>query len=210
MSTHWAVILADGGAAAGVVVAFGAARFAQLSNRKSIAVTSTMATVEVDRRRAERVPRLAGRLERWGNGGDSLLLSVWLESPEALAKIRVVVQEARNMDGPVGFKPGQNGVGIEMPWPQDQDDLQGVLPAWRGDSLRPLADWEQRMAPGTAAVWQMAMRDTVVMAGGCAAIRLKAMCWADRDGERWEVAIPVAISDRAVAQIDAACKNSDR
>jgi hypothetical protein len=111
MSTRWAVILADAGAAAGVIVAFGAARFAQLSNRKPIKVTSTMAAVEVDRRHAERVPRLAGRLERWGNSGETLQLPVWLESSEALPRSRVVVQEARNMDGPVGFRPWRNGVG---------------------------------------------------------------------------------------------------
>jgi len=209
-STHWAVILADAGAVAGVLVAGAAARFAQLSNRKSITVASTMAAVEVDRRSAERVPRLSARLESWGNGSDNLLLSVWLETSEALARIRVVVQEARNMDGPIGFRPGQIGVGHELPWPPEQDELEGVLPAWRPDTLRPVADWEKRMPPGTAAVWGMDLRRTADMAGGCSAIRLKALCWADRDSETWEVAVPVTISDRAKELINDACKHSDR
>lgn len=47
------------------------------------------------------------------------------------------------------------------------------------------------------------------MAGGCAATRLKAMCWAGRVGETWEVAVPVTISEQARNPIDVACKYAD-
>jgi hypothetical protein len=212
MGTDWAVILGSIGAGtgvAGVAVAAAAIRFTWVTSRQSIAVASTMAGIEHERRHAERIPKLTARLERWGSGSEDLLLAVWLESSEALAKLRVVVQEARNMDGPVGFKPGQDGVAMELPWPAKQDALEGLLPAWRADVLRPLADWPDRIAPGTAAVWQMQLRRTADMAGGCAAIRFKALCTAD-DGQAWEIAVPVTISDMARELIDTASKNSDR
>lgn len=56
----------------------------------------------------------------------------------------------------------------------------------------------------------MELRRTADMAAGCAAIRFKALCWADQDGQTWEVPVPVTISDAARELIDAACKNSDR
>lgn len=208
-STHWAAILGEVGIAVGICVAAVAARFAQKTSSRSVKVTETMATIENDRRYAERIPRLSGRLEAWGAGSEDLLLSVWLETPEALGRLRVLIQEARNMDGPVGFKPGQTGVDHELPWPQEHDETEGVLPAWRPDSLRPVADWPDRMAPGSAAVWGMQLRRTADMGGGSVAVRLKALCWADRDDQVWETVVPVTFSDRARDMIDTACKNSD-
>jgi hypothetical protein len=208
-TTHWAAILGDAGVAVGICFAAVAARFAQKTSSRSVKVTETMAAIEKDRRHAERIPRLTARLEAWGTGSEDLLLSVWLDTPEALGRLRVVVQEARNSDGPVGFKPGQNGVGHELPWPQEEDEVEGVLPAWRADSLRPVADWTDRMAPGSAAVWGMQIRRSADMAGGSVAVRLKALCWADRDDQMWEIPVPVTFSVRAQDMIDTACKNSD-
>lgn len=208
MDTHWAAILGDAGVAVGIAAATIAARFGYKTSKRSVQVTETMAAIENERRHAERIPRLTARLEAWGNGSEDLLLSVWLETPEALGRLRVVVQEARNMDGPIGFKPGQNGVGHELPWPKEQDDAEGILPAWRADSLRPLADGPGRMAPGSAAVWGMQIRRTADQAGGCSAVRLKALCWAERDDQVWEIPVPVTFSDRARELIDEACRKS--
>ena len=211
MSTHWAAILADAGVGVGVAAASTAAWFAQKTSRRSVTVTETMAALEIERRHAERIPRLAGRMQAWGNGlGGDLLFSVWLETPEALRRLRIVVQEASNMDGPVGFKPQQNGVRNDLPWPPEQDAAEGIFQAWRADSLRPVADWPDRMAPGTSATWQMQIRRTADQAGGCAAVRLKALCWADRDDEVWEVPATATFSDRAADLIDTACKDSNR
>jgi hypothetical protein len=49
--------------------------------------------------------------------------------------------------------------------------LTGIFQAWRADSLRPVADWRDRVAPGTAATWQMQIRRTASSAGGCQAVR---------------------------------------
>jgi hypothetical protein len=53
----------------------------------------------------------------------------------------LVVQEASNFDCPVGLTPGQEGVGWEWPWPPNMDALEGIQPAWRVDSLRPVGEW---------------------------------------------------------------------
>jgi hypothetical protein len=98
-----------------------------------------MASIEEDRRKTERVPRLSARLESWGiSGQGSFGLSVWLESPEPLARIRVVVQEARNMDCPLGFSVGQSGVANELP---PELEAEGIRPMWQKDTLRPIAEW---------------------------------------------------------------------
>lgn len=159
MSTHWAAILGDAGVGVGVTVAALAASSAQRTSNRSVKVTETMATPERERRHAERIPRLTGRVQSWGNGlGGDLLFAVWLETPEALRRLRIVVQEASNMDAPIGLKTQQHGVRNDLPWPPEQDVTEGIFQRWRSDSLRPLADWPDRMAPGTAATWQMQIR----------------------------------------------------
>jgi|HubBroStandDraft_4_1064222.scaffolds.fasta_scaffold74282_1 hypothetical protein len=50
-----------------------------------------------------------------GEGSRDPRLNVWLESTEALSRLRVVVREARNNDGPIGFKRGMDGVPNEVP-----------------------------------------------------------------------------------------------
>lgn len=208
---HWAAILGDAGVAVGIFVAAVAARFAYKTSKRSVEVTETMAAIEAERRHAERIPQLTGHIQSWGNGlGGDLLLSVWLESPEALARLRIVIQEGSNMDGPIGFKRGQHGVRPQLPWPPEEDDANGIFQAWRADSLGPLADWPDRIAPGTAATWQMQVRRTASQSGGRQAIRLKALCWAERDGQTWEVPVSVTFSDLAREIIDEACKDSNR
>jgi hypothetical protein len=56
----------------------------------------------------------------------------------------------------------------------------------------------------------MQIRRSADMVGGSIAVRLKALCWADRDDQAWEIPVPVAFSCRAQDMIDTACKNSDR
>ena len=166
-----------------------------LGSSKAIGVSKTVAGIEQDRRHAERVPRLSARLECWATGQDGFALSVWLETPEPLARIRVVVQEARNMDSPVGFKRGQAGVANELP---PVLAAEGILPAWQTDSLHPLAESQERMAPGTAAVWIMQLRSTAGMSAGTDGVRFKALAWAERDEQVWELPLPVTITDNAI------------
>jgi hypothetical protein len=166
-----------------------------------------MAAIERDRRSTERVPRLSARLEGWGNGQDSFVLSVWLESPEALSRIRVVVQEARNLDCPLGFSRGQNGVSNELP---PNLEVEGIRPAWQAETLHPLADSIDRMAPGTAAVWQMELRRSASTSAGADGVRFKALAWAERDDQHWELPLPVSMTDNARALINGAAAQSGR
>jgi hypothetical protein len=207
VSTPWGEIVPDGIGAFGVVVAADAAWLSQRASSRSVEVTETMAAIEKDRRASERVPRLSARLENWGTGQDGFALSVWLESPEPLARIRVVVQEARNMDCPLGFKRGQYGVANELPL---MLDAEGVRPAWQTDTLHPLADWNDRMAPGTAALWLTQLRSTANMSAGADGARFKALAWAERDDQCWELPLPLTVTDNARATINGAAAPSGR
>ena len=208
MGTPWGEIIPDGIGAFGVAVAGVATWFSQQASRRSLDVSEQAAAIEQDRRRAERVPVLSARLECWGPGSNnSFGLSVWLESSEPLAKIRVVTREARNMDCPVGFAVGQNGVKTELPRALD---AEGILPAWTSDTVRPAADWLDRMAPGTAAYWLMELRDHAKISAGSAGVRFKALAWAERDDQQWELPLPVAITDAARSRLDGAAASSGR
>lgn len=103
-----------------------------------------MAAIELDRRRTEQVPRLSARLESWTTqGGFGLSVA---------GVFRAALQDQSRSPG--GLQPGlparatrgQNGVGHELP---PSLEAEGNPPAWRNDTLRPLADWTERMAPGT-------------------------------------------------------------
>lgn len=208
MGTHWGVIVPDLIGSCGVLVAGGAAWLSQRASRKATDVSRDVAAIEKDRRSAERVPRLTARLENWGIGQQGFALSVWLETPEPLARIRVVVQEARNMDCPVGFKPGQDGVET---WTEPGFyEANGLLPAWQADTMRPVADWNSRMAPGTAAVWGMDERSTFEMSAGGEAVRFKALAWAERDGQTWELPLPLTITPQAFARLGGETSNLGR
>jgi hypothetical protein len=98
------------------------------------------------------------------------------------------------MDSPVGFKPGQLGV---QTWTEDEPDsfeANGILPAWQTDTMRPIADWTTRMAPGTAAVWLMQFRSSAAMSAGADGVRFKALAWAERDDQVWELPLPVTVT----------------
>jgi hypothetical protein len=166
-----------------------------------------MAGIERDRRRAERVPNLSARLETWGAGTTSFGLSVWLESSEPLARIRVVVQEARNRDCPIGFALGQNGVANELP---PALEAERILPAWQTDTLRPLAYCNDRIPPGTPAYWLMELRRTASTSAGVDGVRFKALAWAERDDQCWELPLPVSVTDSARTLIDEAAAQSGR
>lgn len=207
MSTPWGEIVPDGIGAFGVVVAAAAAWLSQRASSRSVNVSQNMADIERDRHSVERVPKLSARLERWGPAQEGFGLSVWLESSEPLARIKVVVQEARNMDCPIGFAVGQNGVSNELP---PMLEAERILPAWQTDTLRPLADWTDRMPPGTAAFWMMELRRTVGGSAGASGVRFKALAWAERDDQCWELPLPVSVTDNARALIDEAATKSGR
>lgn len=207
MGTHWGEIIPDGIGAFGVLVAGAAAWLSQRASSRSIDVSQTMAAIESDRRSTERVPRLSARLESWGDRQSGFVLSVWLESPEPLAKIRVVVQEARNRDCPLGFTRGQIGVADELP---PMLEAEGIRPAWQTEILHPVADWTDRMAPGTPALWPMELRRTANASAGRDGVRFKALAWAERDDQQWELPLPVSITDNARAAIDDTAAHSGR
>jgi hypothetical protein len=207
VGTAWGQIVPDGIGAFGVVVAAGAAWRSQRTSSKSIDVSRTMAEIERDRRHGERVPRLSARVESWGIGQTGFVLSVWLESPEPLSEIRVVVQEARNSDCPIGFSRQQYGVPSELP---PAIEAEGILPAWKSDTVHPLANWTQQMAPGTAATWHMELRHGASTSSGADGVRFKALAWAERDEQRWELPLPVSITDNARALLNQAAGQSGR
>jgi hypothetical protein len=207
VGTPWGEIVPDAIGAFGVVVAASAAWLSQRVSSRSVSVSKTVAAIEQDRRNTERVPRLSARLETWGPGQSGFALSVWLESSEPLAWIRVVVQEARNMDCPLGFKRGQNGVANELP---PMLEAEGIRPAWQTDTLHPLAEWDERMAPGTSALWLMELRRTADISAGADGVRFKALARAERDDQSWELPLPVSITDNASALINEAAAKSGR
>jgi len=194
VSTLWAEIIPDTVGAFGVLVAAAAALLSQRASARSNAVSRDMAAIEADRRRTERVPRLSAQLDSWGEGSTGFRLSVWLESPEPLARLRVVIREARNLDCPLGFSVGQDGVANELP---PDLDLEGILPAWKNDTARPIAGCADRIAPGNAAIWMMETRRDARTSAGAGGIRLKVLAWAERDDEHWELPLPVTLTDRA-------------
>jgi hypothetical protein len=171
MGTPWGEIVPDGIGAFGVVVAACAAWLSQRASSRSIDVSEAVTAIERDRRNTERLPKLSARLDSWGTGQTSFGLSVWLESPEPLSKIRVIVQEARNMDCPLGFARGQNGVANEL---SPMLDAEGIRPAWQNDTLHPLADSTERMAPGGSALWMMELRRMAGTSAGADGVRFKA------------------------------------
>jgi hypothetical protein len=207
VGTPWGEIVPGGIGAFGVVVAAVAAWRSQRASSRSIDVSQRMAAIEEDRRSAERVPRLSARLENWGNAQDHFVLSVRLESPEALSRVKVVVQEARNQDCPVGFSRGQNGVSNELP---PDLELEGIRPAWQAETLHPLADTIERMAPGSAAVWQMELRRSAKTSAGADGVRFKALAWAERDDHHWELPLPVSMTVNARGRINQAAAQSGR
>jgi hypothetical protein len=199
--TPWGEIVPDLIGAFGVLVAGGAAGLSLRATSKATGVSQTLASIEEDRRRTERVPRLTARLQSAGMGRQGLVLSVWLESPEPLAKILVVVQEARNFDCPIGFRRGQYGVPNDLPPMLEAD---GIRPAWATDTLHPLANWNERLAPGTAAVWAMELRSYAPFSAGADGVRFKARAFAERDDQEWELPLPVTMTDNAREMIGTA------
>lgn len=117
------------------------------------------------------------------------------------------MQEARNMDCPLGFKRGQNGVANELP---PMLEAERIRPAWQTDTLHPLADWSERIAPGTSALWLMQLRSTAAISAGADGVRFKALAWAERDDRRWELPLPVSMTDNSRAQINEAAAPSGR
>jgi hypothetical protein len=165
----------------------------------------SMAKVETDRRRVKRAPKLSATLESCGDDAEAgFVLAVWLESSRAVGGLRVLVREAQNNGGPLGFVRGQNGVTND--WPADLA-VDGILPAWQSDALVPVAEWRQSLAPGDAAVWTMRLRRNCRLSAGIVAVRFKARAWPkDPAAKLWELPLPVLVTDRAREFIDGACK----
>lgn len=89
-------------------------------------------------------------------------------------------------------------------------EAEGILPAWKSDTLHPLADWNDRMAPSTPAFWLMELRHTAEGSEGISGVRFKALAWAERDNQSWELPLPVSVTDNARAMIDKAAAGSGR
>jgi hypothetical protein len=145
-----------------------------------------------------RTPLLRGELASIGQGVPNFRLDVWLSTPEPLASLRVIIEEARSSDCPVGFTPGQSGV-------EQHPDQDALPPGWRNDTLRHEARWDE-LLPGSAATWQMALRGQRQAAGTSAEpgkVRLRAECTAARSGEPWQVHVPVTVTEDAARELPA-------
>lgn len=143
--------------------------------------------------RRSRTPVLRAELRSIGQGVSLFRLDVWLSSPEQLARVQVIISEARANDCPVGFTPGQSGV-TQHP---DQDSLP---PGWRNDVLRHEAVWDEWLLPGTSATWQMAYREQQRGHGPLAdptKIQFRVVCSA-ASGETWPVIMPVSVTSGAM------------
>lgn len=204
MSWPTAVAWGDIALGAGVLATAVVGWLAGRDTRKALAaageanaLSARLATLEEDRRRSERVPRMSAQLNATNQDG-VLLLSVWLDSAEPLSKVKVTVRETRNHGSPVGFPSGQNGVSTRPPGPDADGNMpDGIQPGWQSDSLRPQAVWEKRMVPGTAATWSMGRRAMAPESDGWDSIRLGVLCVAAADQEGWTVPVPVEVTERA-------------
>lgn len=209
MGTPWGEVVPSVIAGISLAVATVSGWFAKHSSDKatdidtrSLYVSRAVAEIETSRRHAERTPRFTAELRAWDDSGSrDLRLNVWLESNEPLATLRVVVREARNNDGPIGFKRGLVGVPNDLP---PDLEAEGILPAWSTDTLSPIADWPQRLAPGNAAIFLMQTRQYAIMSAGTSGVRFKILAEADRDGDTWELPLPVDIGPAASEIIAAA------
>ncbi len=139
-----------------------------------------------------RTPVLRGEVSSTGSGVATFHLDVWLSTPEPLASLRVIIEEARAHDCPLGFTPGQTGV-------EQYPDQDALPPGWRNDPLRPEARRAERLLPGRAATWQMALRqrDRGIDADP-SKVRLRAECIAALGGEPWLVEVPVTMTEDAM------------
>jgi hypothetical protein len=145
-----------------------------------------------------RAPVLRAELASIGQGVPNFRLDVWLSTPEPLASIRVIIEEARGGDCPVGFTAGQTGV-------EQHPDQDALPPGWRNDVLRHEACWDA-LLPGAAATWQMALREHGPGKAGEAdpsKIRLRAECTAASGGEPWRVHVPVTLTADAMSDMPA-------
>jgi hypothetical protein len=143
-----------------------------------------------------RAPILRGEISAIGQGVPSFRLDVWLSTPEPLASLRVIIEEARGGDCPLGFTAGQTGV-------EQHPDQDALPPGWRNDVLRHEARWDALM-PGSAATWQMAIRNQAQEPGTSAdpgKVRLRAECRPVSGGEPWRVHVPVTITVEAVHEL---------
>lgn len=91
-------VLAVGGVAAGI---FAALTYCSQNAQLQLAKTDSIRL---------RTPVLRAELASIGQGEPLFRLDVWLSTPEPLANLRVIIEEARGGDCPVGFTPGQDGV----------------------------------------------------------------------------------------------------
>jgi hypothetical protein len=83
-------------------------------------------------------------------------------------------------------------------------EAEGILPAWQKETLHPLAESSGRMAPGTPAHFQMELRRTASRSAGADGVRFKALAWAERDKQHWELPLLVSITDKARTLINEA------
>jgi hypothetical protein len=104
---------------------------------------------------------------------------------------------------------GQSGFGVGSKLPAVLE-AEGIRPAWQTDTLHPLADWTERMPPGTSALWLMELRRSARTSAGADGVRFKMLAWAERDDQHWEFPLPVSITDNARAVINEEASQSGR
>jgi hypothetical protein len=103
--------------------------------------------------------------------------------------------------GPLTYELAQK----DSPIRQFFDDP--LPPALKIDN-RPLADWTERMARGTPPLWLMELRCNARTSAGADGVRFKALAWAERDDQSWELPLPVSVTDNARALINQAAAQS--
>ena len=204
----WGEIFPDAIGAFGVVVAASAAWLSQRVSSRSVSVSKTVAAIEQDRRNNERVPRLSARLETSGSRTERV-------RAQRLARILRAsgLDQSRSARGPQHGLPARVQARAERRGQRASSDARGgkgSAPAWQTDTLHPLAQWDERMAPGTSALWLMELRRTADISAGSDGVRFKALARAERDNQSWELPLPVSITDNASALINEAAAKSGR
>jgi len=146
-----------------------------------------------------RTPVLRGEVSAIGQGVPNFRLDVRLSTPEPLARLRVIIDEARANDCPLGFTPGQTGV-------EQNPDQDALPPGWGNDVLRHEARWDEVLLPGSAATWQMAVRSHAHGPPASAdpgKVLLRAECSSASGGEPWRVQVLVTMTGDAVRELPA-------
>jgi hypothetical protein len=153
------------------------------------------AELELARRdsKRQRTPVLQGELSV-EPGKTTFRLDAWLSTSEPLSGLRLVIDEARANDCPLGFSIGQTGVETYV-------DFEALPAGWRNDPVRPEARWTQTLLPGSAATFEMRLRRQPGERADPGKIRVRAECTPIEGGEPWIVNVPVTVTPSAADKL---------